>query len=765
MILRLFNGSAKKKLLLLFLLAGLPAFAIILLVGMQNRAKAIAEAEQELRTLVQQTVKSQERTTTATRLMLQNLSKVPDVRNLDVVVSTRIFLNVLRINQVRYGALHLVDLKGDIIASNNPQARANFSQAKHFQEALQTRAFTAGECTTGQTLKVPVFPFACPVFGEQGELKAILLTSIILEGFNNVFDQLHFPENTLVEVCDRNGLRLYGFPKDDAAAFAQPIPLASLKIAQARAGGFSVFTDAEGTKRILASQPVSLAPGAPPYAYVSVSIPQAAVYARAQAVLNQHVGLLLLTLGLTLACGWFLGGRTIWRTLDELTSASQRLGSGDLSVRVRPESDIAEVGQLAKTFNAMAEALAHDMAVRERTETELRVAKAQAEAASKAKSEFLANMSHEIRTPLNGVLGMLQLIRTSPVSTEVEQFSEMGIRAGQRLTSLLGDILDLSRIEAGRMPILRQPFALADVLGALAETFSPLHFSKRLAFSINAAAELPLYFMGDEVRVRQILFNLVGNAVKFTEKGRVTLDVSTLLPCPDGRKRLLFIISDTGQGIPDEQVGQICAPFIQVAGSYTRSQQGAGLGLAIVQHLASAMDGTVTFESEAGQGTNVYLMLPLALAEEPPAVLGRQAERSGEAAEPLRILLVEDEEINRMSARLTLERMGHLVATASDGAEALAMLKAQDYDCVLMDVQMDVMDGVEATRRLRSGEAGVLNPRVPVIAMTAYAMQGDREKFLAAGMDDYLSKPVKVAELKQAILRVLRRERAEEHGA
>ncbi len=765
MILRLFNGSAKKKLLLLFLFSALPAFAVILIVGMQNRAKAIAEAEQGLRTLVQQTVKSQERTTNAARLMLQNLSRVPDVRNLDPVVSARIFLNVLRINQQRYGALHLVDLNGDIIASNTPQAKANFSHTKHFQEALHTRAFTAGECTIGQTLKVPVFPFACPVFDEQGELKAILLTSIILEGFNNVFDQLHFPENTLVEVCDRNGRRLYGFPKDDAAAFAELIPLASLKIAQASAGGFTTFRDAEGTERLMASQQVTLDPGKPPYAYVVISIPRATVYAKVQGVLLQNVGLLLLTLGLTLGSGWFLGGRTIWRKLDELTAASTRLGEGDLSVRVQPEPDILEVNLLAKAFNGMALALSLDIAERERTEAELRVAKQQAETANKAKSEFLANMSHEIRTPLNGVLGMLQLIRSSPVSAEVEQFSELAIRAGHRLTSLLGDILDLSRIEAGRMPISLQPFALADIMSALAETFSPMHFSKRMSFSVSMAADVPLYLVGDELRIRQILFNLIGNAVKFTEQGEVTLEVSTLLPRPDGKKRILFIISDTGMGIPDEQVGQICAAFTQVAGNYTRSQQGAGLGLAIVQHLVTAMEGTLTFESEVRQGTRVYLTLPLALAEAPSAAAGAQAKLQEETPTPLRLLLVEDEEINRMSARLTLERMGHQVTTANNGAQALELLKHGSYDCVLMDVQMDVMDGVEATRRIRSGEAGAVNQRVPVIAMTAYAMQGDREKFLGIGMDDYLAKPVKVAELKQALLRVMGQKRAGEQPA
>ena len=398
--------------------------------------------------------------------------------------------------------------------------------------------------------------------------------------------------------------------------------------------------------------------------------------------------------------------------------------------------------------------IATDITQLKNTEKALIIAKGNAEAANRAKSEFLANMSHEIRTPLSGMLGMLQLIQTSEDISTAGLYAEMGIRAGQRLTSLLGDILDLSRIEAGRMPIANKPFALASIFLALTETFSPLNLSKKLSFVINVAPEVPAEAIGDEIRVKQILFNLVGNAMKFTDHGEVRVDVSTLMPHPSGMTRLLFIVSDTGIGIPDAKVDQICAPFTQVSENFTRSQQGAGLGLAIVQKLIRAMGGTLAFESTEGEGTTVYLVMPFTISEQPAISLEVSPAPREEPFLALRLLLVEDDEICRLSARKILEKLGHLVVTANNGEEALDVLRENTFDCVFMDVQMDILDGVAATRMIRSGNSGVLDTQVPIVAMTAFAMTGDRETFLEAGMNDYIAKPVHFAELKAALARM-----------
>jgi len=388
------------------------------------------------------------------------------------------------------------------------------------------------------------------------------------------------------------------------------------------------------------------------------------------------------------------------------------------------------------------------------TQSSLLAAKEAAEVASKAKSAFLANMSHEIRTPLNGLLGMLHLIREHSNSSEVECYVEMAARSGRRLTSLLGDILDLSRIEAGRMPIKHKPFALANIFIALSETFSPMHMSKQLSFSISADQNVPTDLLGDEVRVRQILFNLIGNAMKFTDQGEVRLEVSTLLPHPSGEVRLLFVVSDTGPGIPEQKINIICSPFTQVSEDLNRSHQGAGLGLSIAQHLVSAIGGTLTFDSTVGQGTSVYLTLPFGVPEHTRTLPPSQERPPDDANLPLKILLVEDDEISRISAKLALEKMGHQVATADNGEKALEMLQRSRYDCVLMDIQMDTMDGIEATKRIRSGNSAVLDEQIPIIAMTAYAMAGDRERFLEAGMDDYVAKPINISEMKRTLAKI-----------
>jgi PAS domain S-box-containing protein len=398
-----------------------------------------------------------------------------------------------------------------------------------------------------------------------------------------------------------------------------------------------------------------------------------------------------------------------------------------------------------------------DITKERRAEAALVVAKEAAEASNRAKSQFLANMSHEIRTPLNGVLGMLQLIRTSGVSAEVEGYVEMAVRAGLRLTGLLGDILDLARMEAGRLHIVREPFALTDLTNAVAETFSPMQHSDRLRFVLSAAPDMPARLVGDEIRVRQILFNLVGNAIKFTERGEVRLEISLLPPHPTGLARLLFIVSDTGLGIADSKLAEIINPFVQVAEDFTRAHQGAGLGLSITSRLVLAMGGTLTFESALGQGTSVYVVLPFGIPAPATALDEPKQEPVGATLPALRILLVEDEEISRLSARLALVKQGHLVATATNGAEALEALRASAYDCVLMDVQMDAMDGVQATTSIRSGNSGVLDAQIPIIAMTAYAMAGDRERFLDAGMDDYVSKPIQEEEFQKALQRVAKR--------
>ncbi|MDP2847771.1 MAG: ATP-binding protein [Humidesulfovibrio sp.] len=386
-------------------------------------------------------------------------------------------------------------------------------------------------------------------------------------------------------------------------------------------------------------------------------------------------------------------------------------------------------------------------------------ARKEAEAANMAKSEFLANMSHEIRTPLNGVLGMLQLLKEENAPKERSNYIGMAYDSGTRLLALLNDILDISRVEAGQLKLERQPFNPRDLLDTVATMFQSACAKHGLKLIVTPDPLLPEILVGDEARLRQVLFNLVGNAVKFTPKGSVTIEAWASSSVKNSAEVRFFLsISDTGIGIPEDKLGHVFERFTQVDGSYTRRYQGVGLGLAIVKRLMDLMGGSIDVDSEPGTGTTFLLQIPLALPQAPlseqPA--GSQRPGPGAASEPLRLLLVEDEEVSRISVQVLLTRMGHDVTSAQDGLAGVEAFRQGRYHCILMDIQMPIMNGVEATKTIRALEEQEGRPRVRIIALTAYALPGDREHFIASGMDDYVTKPVQP----EALLMALRRAKA-----
>ncbi|WP_161788431.1 PAS domain S-box protein [Desulfonatronum thiodismutans] len=405
-------------------------------------------------------------------------------------------------------------------------------------------------------------------------------------------------------------------------------------------------------------------------------------------------------------------------------------------------------------------------------------AKEQAEAANKAKSEFLANMSHEIRTPINGIMGMMQLLEVTALDDDQKQYVRLAVGSANRLTRLLSDILDLSRIEAGKMDIHESEFSLEELRDSVFGLFTFDARNKGVTLECAIESSIPARIVGDEARVRQVLFNLVGNALKFTDKGSIRVDVTPLTSDKGDVCKLLFTVADTGIGIPVNKLRNVFNPFFQVEGSYTRSFQGAGLGLSIVKRLVDLMGGNISVVSTVGEGTTVNVILPFKFPVGEDSLKLQEMPKSPEAKQKLRILLAEDEPSNALPIQMLLEKAGHTVALAEDGQQVLDLLAAQDFDVILMDVQMPVMNGVEATKRIRSQESEVSSQksdvggrtsgsqvsglipqpshrRTPIIALTAYAMLGDREKFLAAGMDDYLGKPVRMEDLAKVLERVV----------
>ncbi|HLO77838.1 MAG TPA: ATP-binding protein [Magnetospirillum sp.] len=369
----------------------------------------------------------------------------------------------------------------------------------------------------------------------------------------------------------------------------------------------------------------------------------------------------------------------------------------------------------------------------------------EAEAAARAKSEFLAVMSHEIRTPMNGILGMARLMLDEPMASGQRSRLETLRHSAEALLAILDDILDFSKLEAGRVDFEQIPFAAAPLFEDVARLMRPRAEEKGLALTVDVVATLPPWLLGDPSRLRQILLNLVGNAVKFTDQGRVTLRVAAagdMLDCS---------VIDTGIGLDDEAKGRLFQSFSQADASTSRRYGGTGLGLAISKRLVEGQGGSIGVESTLGQGSRFWFRLPL--VEAAPAT-ARPAAAPAPDLPALVVLLAEDNVINQMVARGFLQRAGHRVVVANNGAEAVDLIRhGGRFDLVLMDMQMPEMDGLEATRAIRAlpGEAA----RLPIVALTANAMRADEERCLAAGMNDFVAKPLDPDRLLAAMARVL----------
>jgi len=397
-----------------------------------------------------------------------------------------------------------------------------------------------------------------------------------------------------------------------------------------------------------------------------------------------------------------------------------------------------------------------DITRQKKVEEHLIRAKEEADAANRSKSEFLANMSHELRTPLNGIMGMMQLLQTTRLDEEQGDFVSMAIRSSERLTRLLTDLLDISKIEAGKMEVVDEEFSPRELAASVSELFTVNASARDVALECFIDPAMPSRLVGGIARLRQILFNLVGNSLKFTESGAVRVEMTPLAPIRGRELRVLFSVFDTGIGIPDDKFKDLFKPFAQVEGAYTRKYQGAGLGLAIVRRLVDLMHGRIFLESALGEGTAVHVVLPFRLPHGVAAMAVPDSTEACEACPGLRILLAEDDPSNQFPVQRMLEKAGHVVTLAENGRQAVSLLLDQNFDCVLMDIQMPVMDGIEATRMIRTSTWPESKRKIPIIALTAYAMSGDRERFLMAGMDDYLAKPVSMADLERVLLKYSR---------
>lgn len=440
------------------------------------------------------------------------------------------------------------------------------------------------------------------------------------------------------------------------------------------------------------------------------------------------------------------------RPLGVLERGFRDLEEGELQA-IRPVRTGDEIEYLSDSFNRMVAALSAyreagvrtqeilEQRISERTE-ELERALTASVSASKAKSEFLANMSHELRTPMSGVIGMLELLSESPLDAEQQDYVTTARNSAHALLALVNNLLDISKIEAGKMALEEIAFELGQLARESVRESLEAVATKGLTLDLEVDPEAPRGVTGDPLRLRQILVNLVNNAVKFTSRGGVSVRIWREAGRGDpAADRLRIVVSDSGPGIPQDKLETIFQKFTQADTSISRRYGGTGLGLAITRSLVELQGGRIWVESKLGEGSRFHVDLPCrpALLPSRPETAGGEKEiwRAGE--EKGRILLVEDNPVNQKVVLAMLRKSGHEVDVAGDGLSAIEALQKRDYALVLMDVQMPGLDGLETTRRIRTDEK---YKSLPIVAMTAHAMNGDRERCLAAGMNDYLAKPV-----------------------
>jgi signal transduction histidine kinase/ActR/RegA family two-component response regulator len=634
-------------------------------------------------------------------------------------------------------------------------------------EAVRSRtAQRSGVVVEPRLSRDPVIAISVPLVSAGGDVSGVLVGALDLSAIGAAVGGVVTRPTTTAVVTDAANRVLVG---------AGPRQLAALTPFDAQAWTESLENGASAPARVLVASVTLDRLGWTIHAHLpakDVHEPVARLYA-----LTAGWGLLTLVVAIPLVR---LTAARVTGPLEQLVAASRAVSGEERGLVLSADRGApSEVRALERGFESMVARLheSHaevrtalddreranaaltatlaelDERVRDRTAA-LAGATARAEAASRAKSQFLANMSHEIRTPMNGVIGMAELLAATPLDASQREVTETIRSSGQILLAIINDILDLSTIESGQLVLEKAPFSLVSVLSQAMKVVSPAAQAKGLSLDIDADPAVPSHLIGDRLRLGQVLVNLLSNAVKFTDAGRVTMS-TRLVPATELTPATIRIeVRDTGIGIEPDRLSRLFQPFEQGDASMSRRFGGTGLGLAISKRLVELMDGRLWGESQPRAGSTFSVELPLRVAEMParPSPVAKAADGPPRPARNLRLLIAEDNPVNQRVASRMLQRLGYQADVVDNGRLAVEAVERHTYDVIFMDVQMPELDGLEATRliKARSGD-------VPwIIALTAHALEEDRKQCLAAGMNDFLSKPVQLIELTAAIDRVPR---------